>query len=202
MALVLGLRGNGKNGVTGIAMTPQSTGIEIKLPTWLLLAIVLLLIAQTVQFGMLFALLQGEGEVSAAPSDPVVHVADMEPSSKRLELRDPAEIAAVLEAPDEDEDAALEEDAEAGERDSEPVAAVATPAPAPKKTAKINFEGTTGYLVGPRGKVKPGNLPPGEYRVFLAQAQGSDPTLFESVTLGLGDDILFRCGFGSCRRIQ
>jgi hypothetical protein len=187
-------------------MTPQRNAIEIKLPTWLLLAVVLLLIAQTVQFGMLFALLQGDGSASAVPPEPVVHVADMEPSSKRLELRDPAEVAAVLDAPDVEEDADLNGDSEAGENDVQPVTRASgdepARAPAPKKTAAINFEGTTGYLVGPRGKIKSGSVPPGEYRVFLAQAQGSEPTLFESVTLGLGDDVLFRCGFGSCRRIQ
>ena len=186
-------------------MTSPRNPIDIRLPTWLVVAIVLLLLAQTIQFGLLFALLKGDGgSLTSTATEPVIHVADMEPSTNRLELRDPAEVAAVLEAPDAFEEEELEDEARADTPAASTSQASSAP-PAPRRvqqTSSITFEGTEGYLVGPSGKVAPGALPPGSYEVYLAQAQGSEPTLFESVTLSLGDEVLFRCGFGACRRIQ
>ena len=91
-------------------MTSPRNPIDIRLPTWLVVAIVLLLLAQTIQFGLLFALLKGDGgSLSSTAAEPVIHVADMEPSTNRLELRDPAEVAAVLEAPDAFEEEEVED---------------------------------------------------------------------------------------------
>ncbi len=76
----------------------------------------------------------------------------------------------------------------------------AAPAPA-SGSAMVLITGAEAYLVGTAGKVPVGSVPAGSYELF---ARTSGEGAFVSVgrlTLAAGERAVYKCGFGTCRRI-
>ena len=66
----------------------------------------------------------------------------------------------------------------------------------------IEVLGATSYVVGSEGRHPSGDLTPGTYEVFAQPSDGGDYISLGVHMLVAGERMQFRCGFGSCRRIQ
>jgi outer membrane biosynthesis protein TonB len=75
-------------------------------------------------------------------------------------------------------------------------------APATAGGASIEVLGATSYVVGSDGRRPGGDLPAGTYEVFAQPNDSGDYISLGVHMLVEGEKMQFRCGFGSCRRIQ
>ncbi len=74
-------------------------------------------------------------------------------------------------------------------------------APAGAK-GQIRIDGASGYVVGPSGQRPLGELPAGTYEVFAEPTDGAGHLSLGVHSLVADGQIVFRCGFGSCREVQ
>jgi hypothetical protein len=80
--------------------------------------------------------------------------------------------------------------------------AEAAPAPAGAGDGTIEVLGAQAYVVGAAGRKSCGGLPAGTYEIFAQPADGAEYLSLGVHTLAAGQHMTFRCGFGSCRRLQ
>ena len=79
--------------------------------------------------------------------------------------------------------------------------ATSSPPPPAGGTGLVKVEGAdSAWLVGSSGRIAPGTVAAGSY-VLKAKVGGKELDL-GSVAVAEGADILFRCGFGTCRRVR
>ncbi|MFH1465550.1 MAG: hypothetical protein ABIO70_14280 [Pseudomonadota bacterium] len=83
-----------------------------------------------------------------------------------------------------------------------PKAAPAATTPAAAGDGTIEVLGAQAYVVGAGGRKPCGGLPAGTYEVFAQPSDGSEYLSLGVHTLAAGEHMTFRCGFGSCKRLQ
>jgi serine/threonine protein kinase len=81
------------------------------------------------------------------------------------------------------------------------------PSPTPKPSVAsstnpglISVSGAMGYLLANGDRVGLGSVPPGTYELFIQTTPNAGYTSQGKVTVGPGERIFYKCGFGSCRR--
>jgi len=71
----------------------------------------------------------------------------------------------------------------------------------PAVRGRVGIVGAKGYLVGESGRVELGAVDPGVYEVFTKDGDAAAVSL-GTVSVAAGDQIEFRCGFGTCKRTR
>ena len=133
------------------------------------------------------------------------------PAEVPSEVSAPAEVSSAVTAPAEmparlPDEASVEQSPQADTGAAAPDSADLTDplseaAPVPGSAlGSITIDGAAGWLVGPAGRVAPGAHPAGDYEVMVTVDDA--PQSLGRVTLTDGVDVKFRCGFGTCKRIQ
>ncbi len=158
-------------------------------PLWLILAIALLLFCQALQFGLLIALLARTIRPAAPPAEAPTPVASTP--------AEPVTLASVASSGSAGEEAAPGGDLPAATPTEAP--AQARPRPAASRSATVKVLGGEAYLMGPSGRVAPGAVPPGRYKVYAEAEKGAGFESMGRFTLEAGDTLTVRCGFGSCQ---
>ncbi len=90
---------------------------------------------------------------------------------------------------------------------------VAPPTPRPSTAGKpvdagseawglVIVAGSQAYIVGKDGRRPPGSVPPGEYELFAQTAAGAEISSVGKFSVLAGERVVYKCGFGSCRRTQ
>ena len=65
----------------------------------------------------------------------------------------------------------------------------------------MSIVGAEGHLVGPGGRVALGAVDPGTYEVFTQEGEAEAVSL-GTISVAAGDEVEFRCGFGTCKRTR
>ena len=71
----------------------------------------------------------------------------------------------------------------------------------PTGQGSVIIRGSKGYLVGSAGRISTGQVPTGDYEVFAILDGGGSSSL-GTVTVADGATVVFKCGFGTCKRTQ
>jgi hypothetical protein len=59
------------------------------------------------------------------------------------------------------------------------------------------------YLISSGGsRSRPGQVQPGTYEVFIQADGASEYASVGKVSVSAGQSVVFRCGFGTCRRVK
>jgi len=92
----------------------------------------------------------------------------------------------------------------AGSQPSTPAVVVSATTEDPSDPAtqgRVSIVGAEGHLVGPGGRVALGAVDPGTYEVFTQEGEAEAVSL-GTISVAAGDEVEFRCGFGTCKRTR
>jgi hypothetical protein len=89
-----------------------------------------------------------------------------------------------------------------------PATAGASAAPAAKPGVSpapdgglVLLSGAQAYLMGPNGRVPLGGVPAGTYELFV-QSEGAEFTSQGTFPVAAGERVVWKCGLGTCKRLQ
>jgi len=150
----------------------------------------------------------GEDAAPAVAAEEERRGGSSQPAPVEASSEEPASVAAAPAASQPEasgsNQAAARSDAEsqqsaAAAQEQAPEADETTASDVQTTFASITVVGASGYLMGPSGRSPLGEVPAGSYEVFAEPKAGEGYLTLGVHGVEAGDNLIFRCGFGSCR---
>ena len=193
--------GNGRRGVAA----PQTSSARV--PPWIGLALLCVLGIQVVQLGVSIAglVLDIDGRSASPEAPPTTSSSSTAPAFFAPPPPVPVEAAAVPVEVTSAGDAPAEIAAPISSAGTSAPRRVGTPTPPPSSggpSGLVMVSGAQAYLMGPSGRMPLGSVSPGSYELFTQMGASTEFDSQGSFQIAAGERVVYRCGLGTCKRLQ